>query len=405
MQFKYKAQNKEKKIVEGVLEAPDRFALARKLREDGLLPLETKEFKEHGKINLAFIDNILGRIKLSQKIVFTRNLSGMLSAGLSLYRALEVLGKQTKNKKFKEVIVSLLKDINAGGTLSSAMEKFPKVFSPLFVSMVAAGEESGSLPSSLKEVGIILEKSYNLNKKIKGALMYPGIILSAILLIGVLMLIFVVPTLTKTFMDIGATLPASTQFVVSVSDFLQHHTLLFFGIVGALIVGFRFLLRLPRFSRFISLVILKLPVIGNIAKEVESARTSRTLASLLSSGVAVTKALAITKNVLQNPYYKAVIDEAIASVEKGVPMSTVFKAHTNLYPVMVGEMVEVGEETGNVVSMFSDIATFYETEVDQKTKDLSTIIEPVLMIFIGAAVGFFAISMLTPMYSLLNSIK
>lgn len=329
----------------------------------------------------------------------------MLRAGLPLSRALEVLTKQTTNIYFKSIIATLLTTIDTGGTFSNGLAKFPTVFSSLFVSMVRAGEESGALPQSLSEIGLNLEKSYALNRKIKSALMYPMIIIAAIFLIGILMFIYVVPTLIKTFKDLGTELPASTKIVVGISDLITNHLVLLgigLFVFGALVYA---AFRLPLTKRWIDYLSVHAPVLGTLVQEINAARTARTFSSLLSSGVSISRAIVITKEVVQNSYYKGILAEVETAIEKGEPMSGVFKKHTKYYPVMVGEMMEVGEETGKLSSMLLDIATFYEGEVDAKTKDLSTIIEPVLMIVIGAAVGFFAVSMLSPMYSIMDTIN
>lgn len=404
MKFNYKEQNKEGVIVEGVAESLDTFTLAREIRERGSVPLSIKEFSEK-RIGSVLNFEIFSSVSLSEKIMFTNNLSGMLSAGLSLTRALSVLEKQTSNKAFNNILKSLIDEVNKGGTLSSGMKKFPKVFSGVFVSMVHSGEESGGLPRTLSETGMTLKKTYDLNKKVKGALIYPSIIVAAIFIIGILMMVYVVPTLTKTFTDVGVELPGPTKVIIFISDFLKNHFLLFGLIVGA-VVGFGFLFaRLKITQRYFDLFIIKIPVLGTLIKEMNTARTARTLSSLLSSGVDVSKALSITEEVLQNIHYKELIHNSINSIEKGVLLSASFKENTNLYPIMVGEMIEVGEETGKLSSMLMDIATFYETEVDNKTKNLSTIIEPILMIFIGGAVGFFAIAMIKPMYTVMDNIK
>lgn len=404
MRFNYKSKNiKDGTENKGVLEAPDKFAAAKQLRERGETPLSIKDADKKSFSNV--IKNInIGGVPLREKINFTKNLGGMLQAGLTLSRALSVISKQTKNKKFQSVIEELIETINHGGTLSDGMEKSPSTFSKLVVSMTRAGEESGGLSDTLREIGENMKKSYALKKKVKSAMTYPAIIVGAIFIIGILMLIYVVPTLTKTFKDIGAELPKSTQSVIWVSDTLKDHTLLFFWgiiVIAALVV---ILFKNKKTKKYINFVSLKFPIVGTIVKEINTARTARTLSSLLKAGVSMSKALSITEDVLTNSYYKKVLAESIKSVEKGEPLSGVFKSYTKLYPVMMGEMVEVGEETGKLSDMLIDIATFYESEVETKTKDLSTIVEPVLMIFIGAAVGFFAVSMLTPMYSLLEHI-
>ncbi len=404
MKFSYKARNSAGVTSEGSVDARDRVEAINTIRALGVTPIFVNQKMGGilGSINFSIGGN---KVKLSEKIMLTKNLSGMLKAGLPLSRALQVLSRQTKNKYLNKIIETLSETIDKGGTFSDGLAKYPKVFSALFVSMVKAGEESGGMPNALTEIGINLEKSYALSKNVKSAMMYPSIILGAIFIIGILMFVYVVPTLTKTFKELGAELPASTKLVIGLSDLISNHLLLL--IVGIAVMVFLVILatRLPRSKRAIDWMIIRLPVIGGIVREMNAARTTRTMASLLGSGVTIGRAISITKEVLQNVHYKEVMAEVEKVVEKGAPMSSVFKQQTILYPIMVGEMIEVGEETGNLGSMLLDVALFYEGEVDAKTKDLSTIIEPVLMIFIGAAVGFFAVSMLSPMYSIMDSIN
>jgi len=328
----------------------------------------------------------------------------MLSAGLSLSRALSILEKQSKNAMFRDVLHGLQEDISKGNTLSQGMARFPKVFNGIFIPMVHAGEESGSLPNTLTEVGLSLKKSYDLNKKIKGAMTYPLIIVFAMIVIAIFMMMFVVPTLTKTFKELGTELPASTKFIIWVSDTISQNSIAFLSVMVLFVFSIIMITKIKLVKRFLNKFILYIPVIGQITKEVNTARTARTLSSLLSSGVNISNALSITEEVLQNVYYKELIHKSISSIEKGTVLSVSFKENIFLYPVMVGEMIEVGEETGNLTKMLTDIANFYETEVDNKTKDLSTIIEPVLMLLIGAGVGFFAVSMIKPMYSVMDTI-
>ena len=403
MKFKYKIQNKNYGIFEGITESPDKFTLAREFREKGNTPIFIEEFKKNTNIFSMKID-FLSRVSLAEKIMFTNNLSGMLTAGLSLNRALSILEKQSTNSTLGDVLRSLEEDISKGNTLSEGMRKFPKIFSGIFIPMVHAGEESGNLPTTLTEVGLSLKKSYDLNKKIKGAMTYPTIIICAMVIIAIFMMIYVVPTLTKTFTDMGSELPASTKMIIWISDSISQHIFLFLSLIGAFIVGIIFLFKIKLVRRYSDRAILYIPVIGKIVKEVNTARTARTMSSLLLSGVNISNSLSITEEVLQNIHYKELIHKSIASIEKGMVLSASFKENTFLYPVMMGEMIEVGEETGNLSKMLLDIANFYETEVDNKTKDLSTIIEPVLMLFIGAAVGIFAISMIKPMYSVMSDI-
>ncbi len=404
MKFSYKAKNKDGAIVEGAVDAPDRIAAARQLREHGEIAFALVPEREKRHFSIPIVGALLNRVGLHEKIQFCRNLSGMLSAGLSLYRALGVLEKQTANKKFKSILGELMKGIDKGETLSQGLEKYPAVFNTLFIAMVRAGEESGGMVAALKEVGLNLDKSYALNKKIKGALTYPSIIVGAIVIIGILMFMFVVPTLTKTFKELNVSLPATTKFIIWVSETISGHPFLVFGFLIFMTLGLWRISKIKMLKKYVDAIILRLPVIGPIAREVNSARTARTVSSLLVSGVAMTRSLEINKDVLQNVYYKRILEKSIAAVQKGVPLSKVFSEDTRLYPIMFSEMVEVGEETGKLSQMLLDIAEFYEGEVESKTKNLSTIIEPVLMVFIGAAVGFFAVSMISPMYSLLDNL-
>lgn len=404
MLFSYKAKLKNGEIFEGVLEAADRFALSREIRLHGNIPISVDEKRESVNM-MAFINNLLSGVSITEKIIFTKNLSGMLKAGLSLSRALSVLQKQNKNVLLNKILTSLSNGINAGETLSSGLAKFPNVFSALFVSMVRSGEESGNLSNALLDIGINLDKSSSLSKKIKGALIYPGVILSAMVIIGVLMFAFVVPTLANTFKELGVKLPTSTRAIIFLGNFFSNHLILTFVIISMGVASLVALARAKFIVKYTDFVIMRLPIIGTLVQELNTARTARTLASLLSSGVSITRAVEITEEVVQNIYYKKVLNEAKISIEKGAPFSEAFRVHPELYPVMMSEMIQVGEETGKLSDMLLNIALFYEEAIENKTKNLSTIIEPILMVTIGAGVGFFAISMISPLYSILGSIE
>lgn len=404
MLFTYTAKLKNGGIFEGAQEAPDRFALSRDLRSRGDIPLSITAKTPGIFEKISLFQNMFSKVKVSEQILFTKNLSGMLKAGLSLFRALSVLKKQTKNKTLNKILVSLTDDINSGETLSSALAKFPNVFSKLFVSMVRAGEESGNLSGALSDIGLNLEKSHSLTKKIHGALIYPGVILSAMVVIGVLMFAFVVPTLAGTFKELGVALPLPTRILIFMGTFFSNHLILTFVIIIGIAFTAYSLFRAKFMQKYIDFAMLKFPVVKNLVKELNTARTTRSMSSLLLSGVSLTRAVEITEDVVQNVYYKTVLREAKVAVEKGSPFSKVFEANSNLYPIMMSEMIQVGEETGKLSDMLLQIALFYEEEIENKTKNLSTIIEPILMIVIGAGVGFFAISMISPLYSILGNI-
>lgn len=403
--FTYKAKRSTGEIYKGERDANDRYELYKILKESGDEVIDVKE-KSGAQIgfNLNFSFSLFNKVKTQEKINFARNLGSMITAGLSMSRALSVIERQSKNKAFKNVISSLQAEITKGKTLSDSMALYKNVFSPLFISMVSAGEKSGTLNDSLKVVANQLDKSYTLQRKVKGAMMYPAIILFAMVIIAILMLTYIVPTLMKTFTELKLDLPMSTKLILFVSKLLINNglwVLIIVIIISALFIAWT---KKESGKKVIHLLILKIPIIGNIIKEVNSARTARTLSSLLSSGVDVVESVKITKDVIQNIYYRRILDKVGIAIEKGEPISKIFTENSNLYPIFLGEMISVGEETGKIGEMLHGVASFYEDDVEQKTKDMSTIIEPFLMIIIAAVVGFFAVAMISPMYSLVNVI-
>jgi type IV pilus assembly protein PilC len=399
--FKVRTIDAEGKSHEEVMTAADQGALYNEMRDRNITLISVEPVS--GAKNLLEI-NLFAHVKFHDKISFAKNLSSMIDAGLPLSRALAVIEKQTKQKYFKSIISDVIKSISQGHTLSESMKNSPKVFSPLMISMVRAGEESGSLSQSLRIVATQMENTYQLVRKIRGALMYPMIIVFAMLVIGFFMLTFVVPTLSATFKELNTDLPTSTKIVIGLSDFVKDHYLVTVALFVGAIAGFVLALKTKVGKRTFEFVILHFPVIGQIAKEINAARTARTLSSLLTSGVDIIVATQITADVIQNTYYKDVLHMVEEKIQKGEPIAKVFIEHEKLYPSFVGEMISVGEETGQLAQMLTGVATFYETEVDQKTKDMSSIIEPFLMVFIGLAVGVFAISMISPIYSLGDNI-
>lgn len=405
MLYKVQGKNEKDEIIEKQYEAADKTALFTLLRRDGYANIIfVNEVKEDSPLNLDFIAKIFGRISAHQKIIFAKNFSSMLKAGLSVSRALEIIHKQIKNKKFKKIIETIMDDVSRGKALHDSFKAFPEVFSSLFVSMVKVGEESGRLHESLASVGAQMEQTYLLTKKVRGAMIYPAIILCVMFGVGAVLLIFVVPSLVKTFEELKADLPFSTEVIIWISNFLQHHFLVALLSIILFILGVALCFKNKTFNHYFDLFVLRLPIIGGIAKEVNVARVARTLSSLLSSGVDVVYAAEITSEVVQNSYYKEVLMRTKNDIQKGATISSIFAEYEWLYPPFITEMVSVGEETGQLSNMLAETATYYEDEVSQKTKDMSTVIEPFLMVIIGIAVGFFAVSMITPMYTVLNTI-
>jgi type IV pilus assembly protein PilC len=297
-----------------------------------------------------------------------------------------------------------MSSVNKGSSFSESLSKHPKVFSPLFIAMVKAGEESGTLAQALKSVSAQMASSYALESRVRGALMYPGVIITAMIIIGIMMFIFVIPTLMKTFEDLSLDLPLSTRMILGLSTLIREHGLILLLVILVIGLGIYMWSRKPVGRKFVHGFLLRIPVIGTLVQEVNAARTARTLSSLLSSGVDIVESVNITSSVVQNVHFRTVLTEAAEVIKKGSLMSKVFAGYERLYPVFFTEMISVGEETGKMGEMLGNVATYYEADVEQKTKDMSTIIEPVLMIVVGAAVGFFALSMIAPMYSLVDAI-
>ena len=402
--FSYRAVKAGGEEISGSKDAKDRYELAEELRKQGYTLTSYKEEKAGGGVSFISKLQVITTVSISEKMIFARNMGVMVGAGVSMVKALEILSRQTKNKKFSNTLLSLATEIRKGRPLSEAMAGYPKIFSSLFCSMVRAGEASGKLEESLKLVSQQLERDHDLKRKVKGAMMYPAIIVMAMILIGILMMIYVVPTLTSTFNELGVELPTSTKFIIATSNFFASQSLLAVGLVLATVGAFAYFVRSAPGKKLVSTVSLYIPVISGLVKKMNSARTVRTFGSLIGSGVEVLEALEITEEVIQNNHFKEVIKGARTNIQKGRPISETFIANEKLYPILVGEMMAVGEETGKLSEMLERLAEFYEGEVSAQTKDLSTIIEPILMVLIGAVVGFFAISMITPLYSSLGNL-
>ena len=403
--FTYKAKKKDTgETYEGMLDAADRYELYRLVRESGG---EIVSFKSRDNKSLfgRLFSMSFGGVKTAEKITFARNLGSMISAGLPVSRALTVMERQTKNKTLKKIVNSLNDNISKGKTLAQAMQGYPKVFSSIFISMVKAGEQSGTLAESLKVVALQMDSSYALVRRIRGAMMYPIVVVCAMIIIAIILLTYIIPTLMTTFSGLNVTLPWTTQLIVNFSNVIRYHGIL---LGSSILIAVILLIAWHRSlsgKKFFHYILIKSPIIGTIVKEVNSARTARTLSSLLNSGVDVVEAVQITGDVIQNVYYKAVLKKAEETIKKGEPISKVFGENEKLYPSFITEMMNVGEETGKMGEMLLGVAVYYEDDVEQATKDMSAVIEPLIMIIIGAAVGFFAVAVISPIYSLVNVIS
>lgn len=402
--FSYRAKKISGEEITGLIEAPSRFRLAEQLRKDGYILVSYKEKKDHTTRVSMFAQGLFGNVSIVDKMIFARNLSEMIGAGVSLTRGLNVLSRQTQNGRFRKILTSMEEGIRKGNALSQVMADYPGVFTPIFRAMVRAGEVSGQLEESLKLISQQLERDYDLRRKVRSALMYPSIILAAMIVIGILMMLYVVPTLISTFQELKIELPLTTKVIIGISNFLLTQGLVALIVAAGILIALYLFLQSGIGKVFVGTALLKLPVFSGLTKKINAARTARTFGSLVGAGVSVLEALEITEGVIQNHHFKNVLTKAKVEIQKGNPISSAFIENENIYPVLMGEMMQVGEETGKLSGMLFRLADFYEGEVAAETKDLSTIIEPVLMVVIGAAVGFFAISMITPLYSSLGNL-
>lgn len=403
--YSYTAKSFNGETKSGTIEAENEKILAHNLRQEGylLIKAETADVKAKKKGNIDFLDG-LKKISLVDKIFFTRNLQVMITAGMSLPRALRVLSEQTQNKKFGKAIVDIENNVTKGQNLSDSLARHSDIFSDLFVSMIKVGEESGTMEKVLKNLTYQMEREKDLRSKVKGAMTYPIVILVLMILIGIAMMILVVPKLTSVFKEMNVELPLTTRIIMNTGNFFAEYWygLPIFFALGYLL--YRAMSKSKSVKKNIDKFVLQAPILSGIVKKINTATTARTLGSLIDAGVPIVRSLEIVANTMGNYYYNQAIVKAATEVQKGKKLSESLMSYQNIYPSIMIQMIAIGEETGDTAGILGKISDFYEEEVSNLTKNLSSIIEPVLMVIIGIAVGFFAISMIQPMYSMVGSI-
>ncbi|MGH7196788.1 MAG: type II secretion system F family protein [Candidatus Saccharimonadales bacterium] len=403
--FSYNAMNAQHRPVTGSIEATDRNAVAALLAKQGLQPISIKEEgKKKGSLDIPFLKP---KVKSKDLVVFTRQLSTMVSAGVPLLRALTTLKEQSESKALQEVMEVVNKDVQSGTSLADAFAKHPKVFGDIYVNMVRAGEAGGILEDILKRLALQQEKSESIRKKVKGAMTYPTVLI--IITIGAFfgLMLFVVPQIGKIVKDLGgpdAELPALTQVMLGISEFLQTKWYIFIAVVVLIaFFGTRYI-RTPKGKLQFHTVILKVPAIGQIVRKLAVARFARTFSALLGAGVSVLEALKVTGNAVGNLAYKKELEKAAEGVKNGKQLSETLTGNP-LFPQIVPQMLAVGEETGQTDTILVKVAEFYEEEVDTMIGSLSSIIEPIMIVVMGGMVGLIAASVLGPISSLSQNIQ
>ena len=402
--YSYIAKSLDGRKHSDTLEAKNERELAKILRREGYILIKAESEEKKHKKKLAISIPLFNKVKLVDKMMFARNLRVMVAAGVSLPRALKILADQTQSKKFNKALLNTSEEIIKGRSFSVALSKHPTIFSELFVSMVKVGEEAGTLEEVLRVLTDQMEKDHEIRSKIKGAMVYPLVIILAMIIIGILMMIMVIPKLAQVFADLEIELPITTRAMIATSFFLSK----FWYLLPIAVLAFLFLARISLKTKTgkltIDTLVLKIPIIASIIKKTNTAYTARTLSSLIVAGVPIVRSLKVVSRTLGNIYYKEALLKAAEQVEKGNKLAVVLGQYEKIYPTLFIQMIEIGEETGETSHILEKLADFYEDEVTNATKNLSAIIEPVLMLIVGAAVGFFANSMIQPMYSMLESV-
>lgn len=398
--FVYTARDRTGVTTEGEVDAESKTAAAAALRMRGLSVVELDEKSGGFEISL----DRFAKVQARDVTVMARQLATMISSGLSLLRALYILEDQSSNKKLKETIVSIRGDVEVGTALSVAMAKHPKVFNDLFVSMVRAGEVGGNLEEVLDRVAIQLEKDDHLKRTVKSAMVYPVMIGSFALLILVAMILFIIPVFQNMFDDLGAKLPALTQFMVTLSDKGRKYWYLFFAAGFGVVWSFKRWKNSDSGRKIWDAFKLRVPMgIGDIVRKVAVARFTRTLGTLTASGVPILQALDITARTAGNRTISDPMENVIDRVKEGENLAPPLNS-LGVFPMMVTQMVAVGEETGALDSMLHKIADFYDDEVAAKLKALTSILEPIMMIVIGGIVGTVVVAMYLPLFSVIKAI-
>jgi type IV pilus assembly protein PilC len=400
--YTYSAINSDGIELTGNIFAPDRDAAREQLRVRGLLAQNLIELPASGEqsVRTAF-----KKIKPKSLQVFSRQFATMIDAGLSVVSALVILEEQTEDKYLSAVITELRADVESGLLLSQAMGRHPKVFSRLYIAMVEAGEAAGILDAVLDRVAFQIEKETAIKRRVKGAMIYPTMVLIFATLVLIGMLMFLVPVFVKIFEDLGGQLPTLTQWVVNVSNFLRGNYYFVFPALTALFFGLRKAKRTEKGRQVWDRMKLKIPMkIGQVVLKVTMARFSRTLSTLIAAGVDIITALEITGQTAGNYVVEEALSDVRIAVQEGVPIAEPL-AQNPVFPPMVSHMIKIGEETGELEKMLGKVADFYEDEVDASISSLTSIIEPLMMIGVGMMVGVIIISMYLPMFKMLSLVK
>lgn len=402
MKLYYKAVTKEGKSIDGLIEARDEKEAAVYLRSKEFIPIKIHK-KEKSKLT-DFIPIFSNKVKSKDIVAFTRQLSSMITSGITLIRSLEIIKSQVKNTALIEILDSIVHDIEEGRNFSTSIAKYPNVFSPVYTSLIKASESSGLLNKALLRLADTLEKQQKLKDTIRAALAYPVIVVVMMIVVVFIMMIFVIPQLSGLYESLGVKLPFSTQLIVTLSNITVKYWLIVIPIVGIGLFLFRRWRKTLEGELTIDSLLLKLPIFGKLIKESILAEFSRTLGAMLGSGTLVVDSLEEVSDITGNVLYKNAIVDVARKVEKGITMGDAMSFY-NLFPQNLIELVKIGEQTGKLDETLIGASEYFENEVEQTVKILSTALEPAIMVILGIGVAFLVFSIITPIYQIVNVIQ
>ncbi len=399
--FDYRAKDREGNNITGVIEAPSEN-IAAELLEDRKYIILTLTQRRKATLFQGSI-GFLNRVPMREVVIFSRQLSVMISTAVPIVQALRILVKQTKTVTFKIIISEIADEVDGGAKLSTALSRYPQVFSSFFVHMIRSGETTGKLDETLNYLADQLEKDYDLHSRIRGAMIYPAFIMSALIGVGVLMMIFVIPQLTNVLQESGAELPLTTRMLIASSDFLKNDWwVLVLAIIGLFLV-YRMIVRSDTGRRQIDRLKIRMPIIGSLFQKIYLTRFSRSIATLIAGGIPLTRTLEIVADIVGNTIYKDLTIDTIAVIEDGNSMATLFAKSPDV-PPMLTQMMAVGEQTGKLDMILQRLSDFYAKEVDTMIHNLVTLLEPIVMMVLGAGVAVMITAILLPMYQLSTAI-
>lgn len=402
MKFVFKAKNSQGKIREGMVESLNAESAAAILERNNLVPISIVEEKEVPTIVKQF-QKLWEGVKQKELMVFFQQLSTLIGAHVPVVSALRTIEEQVANRYFRIVIKEMADDVEDGLQFSAALEKHPDVFSPLTISMLRAGEVSGELQRAIDVISQNIEKNYQLSAKIKGALYYPAFVITVAFIIGFLVVTFILPRITIMIKDLNVPIPWYTAVLIWLGDFMSVYWWAVLLAVMAIVGGVLYYARTPVGKREWEQLLLKIPVVGELARNIYITRFAENLGALLDGGIPVVRALTITSEVVGNNVYEKIILKAADEVKSGGTISTVL-LHSNEFPPIVSQMVRIGEETGSLASVLVSVAKFYNQEVEIMTRSLTSLIEPILIVFLGIGVGILVVGVLMPIYNIASQL-